>query len=141
MVVLIAANAVATILIFDNLVALKNEIRHVEEKVDSLETETVRESTLSEKKLMEFYKEIDEKSSEMIDRLLTIVGIIGGVVTFFSLLLVFKAPHDIDKRIDKLNSLLDETKSSAEEAKYQAAISAALARDDKYETIQFTQKR
>lgn len=135
-VVLIAVNAVATILIFDNVVSLKNEVRRLEEKVDSIEIETVREATLSEQKLMEFYKEIDEKSNEMIDRLLTIVGIIGGVVTFFSLLLVFKAPHDIDKRIDKLNLLLDETKSSAEEAKYQAAISAALARDDKYQSLQ-----
>ena len=136
LVALIAANVLATILIFDSVVSLRNEVGRLEEKVDSLEVDTVRESTLSEQKLMEFYKEIDEKSSEMIDRLLTMVGIIGGVVTFFSLLLVFKAPHDIDHRIDKLNSLLDETKLSVEEARYQAAISAALAREDKYQSLQ-----
>lgn len=135
-IVLIAVNAVATVLLLDNVIALKNEVRRLEEKVNSFETDAAQESTLSEQKLVEFYQEIDDKSNEMIDRLLTMVGIIGGAVTFFSLLIAFKAPHDIDKRIDKLDSLLDETRMSAEEAKYQAEISAAIARDDKYESIQ-----
>lgn len=49
--------------------------------------------------------------------------------------MAFKAPHDIDKRIDGLNEMLNGVKISSEEAKYQALISAALAKRNTYESI------
>lgn len=134
-VVLIVFNTMLCIFCIDRLKNVNNKIESIDDKIAIIEVDGVREETLSEEKIIQFYKEMNDKTNEAIDRILTLVGIVAGIVTFFSLLLAFKAPHDIDKRIDGLNEVLNDVKVSGEEAKYQALISAALAKRNKYETI------
>lgn len=132
---LISANTLAIVLLIDQIKSMNYEFSNIYEKIEQYEVSVLREETLSEAKIIEFYKEINQKSNESINRILTIVGIVAGVVTFFSLLLAYKAPHDIDKRIDELSDLINKTKLSADEAKYQALISSAMAKPIPYEVI------
>lgn len=134
-VVLIAFNTILGILCIDRLKVMNNKIESMRKEITQIEVAGVREETLSEEKIVEFYQEMNDRTNEAIDRILTMVGIVAGIVTFFSLLLAFKAPHDIDKRIDNLDSMLNEIKIVGEEAKYQAHISGALAKGNKYQTI------
>lgn len=134
-VILIAINTLGGILLLDRIIVIKNDIKSLKNEITTIDFNTVREENISEAKIIEFYEEISEKSSEAIDRILTIVAIVASIVTFFSLLLAFKAPHDINKRIDELKSNLLEAKESSEEAKYQALISSAMAKEDRYAVI------
>lgn len=135
LVVLIALNTLINIMVIDRIKDINYHMKKINEKISIIETSDIREQTLSEEKIVELYKELSDKTDEAINRILTLVGIVAGIVTFFSLLLAYKAPHDIDKRIDDLNTMIGETKIATEEAKYQAMISSAMAKTTRYESI------
>ncbi len=139
-VILIASITVSLIFLYDFCAAIKNDVSGVKDTLFGIQAnqETVERDIVEEN----IYKDIDDKMESAISRLLTIVGITTGVFTFFSLLLAFKAPHDIDKRIDELKvmvndvaKLSEERSKLVEEAKYQALISSAMAKEHSYDRI------
>lgn len=133
--ILIVGNSLAIILLIDDIHRIDSQIKSIKENISTIEVNYTREQTLSETKLLDFYHEIDQESNEAINRVLTIVGVITGIFTLFSLLLAYKAPHDIDKRIQELDNHIIGVKKSADEAKYQALISSAMARTSGYNKI------
>lgn len=139
-VILIASITVSLIFLYDFCAAIKNDVSGVKDTLFGIQAnqETVERDIVEEN----IYKDIDDKMESAISRLLTIVGITTGVFTFFSLLLAFKAPHDIDKRIDELKVMVDDVAKLSEErsklveaAKYQALISSAMAKEHSYDRI------
>lgn len=83
-VVLIAFNAILGILCIDRLKVMNNKIESMKEEIAQIEVAGVREETLSEEKIVQFYQEMNDKTNEAIDRILTMVGIVASIVTFFA---------------------------------------------------------
>lgn len=77
----------------------------------------------------ENYVALSEKADIEMERLVSIVGILATVYTVFGALIVFKAPHEIDKRMSHLDKLNTETNEFAQEARYQAEIIDSVVND------------
>lgn len=98
---------------------IKKEIASI--KTD-IETQSIQNGENSVDSSVSTYIEISDKADAELDRLVSIFGILATAYTLFGALIVFKAPHSIDKRIASLDDCIAEVKHSAEEAKYQSDI-------------------
>lgn len=124
-----------------------NSQMYQKERINSLETKIYelignyqdKSSRDNTSELESLYKDVDSKVDSSITRLLTIVGIVAAFLTFVSFVVAFKAPRDLEKKIDDLKILIEKTQSlyteresQVEEAKYQALISASMAKSSCY---------
>lgn len=91
--------------------------------------ETDQSSSYVDESYAEQYIALSEKADAEMERLVSVVGILATVYTIFGALIVFKAPHEIDQRISKLDKLSAEANDAAEEAKYQAEIIDSVVND------------
>lgn len=91
--------------------------------------ETDQSSSYVDESYAEHYIALSEKADAEMERLVSVVGILATVYTIFGALIVFKAPHEIDQRISKLDKLSAEANDAAEEAKYQAEIIDSVVND------------
>lgn len=82
-IVIIVFNTMLCIFCIDRLKAANDKIDIIDDKIAIIEVDGVREETLSEEKIIQFYREINDKTNEAIDRIITIVGLVAGIVTFF----------------------------------------------------------
>ncbi len=121
-VLILIANLVATVLLYNSYLYQRDLIKGIENKADNSASKDDINSLY-----LDYYRELSAKTDEAINRILTIVAIIAGAVTIFSVLLAFKAPKDIDRRIDEIKNEIYTAKQAAEEAKYQVQITNALA--------------
>lgn len=101
---------------------LKQDIKEIQNRIDIISTTTNNTDQIT---YSQFTLISDNAKAEM-DRLVTTVGVLATVYTIFGALIVFRAPHEIDKRIADLDNWVREAKESAENAKYLAEINEAL---------------
>lgn len=113
----------------------KTENENFKEQLDSMKKQIAGSAIQESDLYIEYYRELSDKTDDAVDRMLTILGISIAIITIFSLILAFRAPKDIDSRMDELNGELIEAKEAAEEAKYQAKIAKALTEDSRNERI------
>lgn len=125
---LLLANIILFFIAYNSITYQNNIINNLQDQVNALSSNPSVANMDST--YIKYYRELSDKTDGAINQILVIISIIGGVVSFFSVLLVFKAPHDIDKRIDELKGELESAKEAAEEAKYQAEIAGAMTEDN-----------
>ncbi len=122
LVLILIANLVFSIILFNLYLYQKDLTMDIQKQLKSPDVTSNNVNLL----YLDFYRELSEKTDAAINRILTIVAIIAGAVTIFSILLAFKAPKDIDKRIDEINNDLKKVDEAAEEAKYQVKIAKTI---------------
>ncbi len=112
---------------FANIIfTMKQEIKSIQSSLDDyMNNLSISNDTV----YYDSYIALSEKAEAEMSRLVSVVGIIAAVYTIFGALIVFKAPHEIDKRIGKLDSIISNTSDSAQEARYQVEIIDAVAND------------
>lgn len=122
---------------FINIVfELKGDIISIESTINSI-SEFGNTASMEGAYISSFSELSDHANAEM-DRLISVVGIIATVYTVFGALIVFKAPHEIDKRITKLNEYMHQANAAAEEAKYQAKVLDVIVRGDDGDLTSFS---
>lgn len=119
-------NVIFTIYNFVDMIETKYKIQEISNSVILTEKPDVYNDGITQDNLLQYYDKIDEKFDVEMDRLLTIVGIFAGTITLFGFLLSFKAPKDIDRRIEEIKELSNSAKDAAENSKYQSDIIEAL---------------
>lgn len=124
LVILIIAFSGAMYFLANNIFTLRREINLINASLSELDSYNLTIS--DESQYYRYYLEISEKADAEMSRLVSAVGIIATVYTIFGALIVFKAPHEIDKRIRKLEDLVSQVEESADEAKYQTEIINAI---------------
>jgi tetratricopeptide (TPR) repeat protein len=122
-IVVICLNVVATIYLIDSTKKLNQELVSIKSTIIN----TTESNTNDE--LIAIYKDIDEKTSISIDRIITIVAIFAGMVTLFGVVLAFRAPHDLEKSIETVKGLAEEAQEAAIDAKYFSEIIEAMIID------------
>ena len=112
------------------IISLKSKVSIINHQYDSIIA--ADENSLdyqNEAKEISYYRELSEKTDVAIDRILTIVGLIAAIVSFFGLLLSFRAPQNIKNQIDDARMIGENAKESADNAKYQLEIFLAISFD------------
>jgi tetratricopeptide (TPR) repeat protein len=122
-IVVICLNIGATIYLVNSSIKLNQQLESIENTI----IDTVKSNTNDE--LIAIYKDIDDKTSSSIDRIIAIVGIFAGMITLFGVILAFRAPNDLEKNIKNVKALAEEAKESAVDAKYFSAILDATTND------------
>lgn len=102
--------------------ALKQEMKTIEDKVDIANSFVYN----TENTEYSHYILLSDNAKAEMDRLVTTVGVLATIYTIFGALIVFRAPHEIDKKISNLDNWVSEAKESGETAKYLAEINEAL---------------
>lgn len=126
-VALICLNFLGLLYSIDTISSLKNDILNLDERIEKIENNNAYLNLEnSDENINNYYRELSSKTDEAIGRILTIVGLLATVTTFFGILLAFKAPKDIEKKIEENKALLSKAEKVSEEAKYQAEIIEAL---------------
>lgn len=125
-VILICINLLGLIFVSDSVLSIKGKLKEINSRIEKIEKSNRKDIIQEDINLNDFYKELTNKTDEAINRILTVVSVIATVVTLFGILLSFKAPHDINKRIDNIDMAVNKAENSAEEAKYQAEILNAI---------------
>ena len=113
--------------IVDSIFLIKKDIKDIQIAMDCIEQNN--SFFYGDDSYMEHYIVLSEKADAEMERLVSVVGILATVYTIFGALVVFKAPHEIDQRINELNRLTLEANKAAEEAKYQAEIIDSVVND------------
>ena len=108
----------------DALSSIKSDISRLDKRIEIVEDKN--SNLYMEEDINNYYRELSDKTDEAIDRILSIVGLLATVTTFFGILLAFKAPRDIEKKMEENKALLEKAEKSAKDAKYQAEILEAL---------------
>lgn len=110
---LICLNFVGVLYLIDTVSSIKSNISSLGKRIERVENTNSHLNDLDEE-MNNYYRELSNKTDEAIDRILTIVGLLAAVVTFFGILLAFKAPRDIEKRIEENKTLLVKAKKQRE---------------------------
>lgn len=131
---LTALLTILSVLLIVGLVFLANHVIVLQKEINSIKsllsnTRAHEATSIHEDNYYSSYIKLSEKADQEMERLVSTVGILATVYTIFGALIVFKAPHEIDKRIEKIDSLISDVKDSAIEATYQAAIIEAVVND------------
>lgn len=100
--------------------ALKNDI--TTDKLDS----TILE---------EYYVLLDQKADVAIDKVVAIVSVLMTVVTLFGGLIAFKAPNDINKKIQELSDIIESIKRRDNETEISVKILEASTKKTTQEKI------
>ena len=111
----------------NSIFLIKNDINNIHDIIENMDTD--KSSLYVDENYAEHYIALSEKADAEMERLVSVVGILATVYTILGALIVFKAPHEIDQRISKLDELSAEAKEAAEEAKYQAEIVDSVVND------------
>lgn len=127
-VALICLNFFGLLYLIDTVSSIKSNTINLNKRIEKVENDNSYFND-SEEEINNYYRELSNKTDEAIDRILTIVGLLAAVVTFFGILLAFKAPKDLEKKIDENKALLVRAEKAAEDAKYQTEIIEALSVD------------
>lgn len=109
----------------NRLSALSENIDQVSSQITSSESDD--RSNDYENRYTEMYTSLSDRADEAINQVLEVVSLLAGLITLLGVLLAFKAPSDLEKKIDDVKAMTIETRKSMEEARYQAAIVDALA--------------
>jgi tetratricopeptide (TPR) repeat protein len=123
---------IAAILIIANIffsVCLLITLENQNYVIKDINNQLKNPPTSSDSIYIKYYKELSDKTDDAISRILTAVGIIAGVIGLFTVFMAFRAPHDIDNRIEELKDELKSAQEAAEESKYQAKIASALTEE------------
>lgn len=114
-----------------SLFFLAKDISEVKKDIINIEVElsninNICTSDSEDEMFYERYLALSEKADIEMDKLVTTVGLLATVYTIFGALIVFRAPSEIDKKINNLQEIVSDAKFSAEEAEYQAEIVNAV---------------
>lgn len=127
LIVIICFNSLGLIYCIDSVKYIGYEMSRLSQRVDTIENSISRVHVENiDERINSYYRELSNKTDESINRILTIVGILAAIVTFFGILLAFKAPRDIEKRMDELNALIIKSEEASRSAKYQAEVIEAI---------------
>ena len=99
-----------------------NKIKALESSVEKSLTTPV---SVDEKEIS-YYRELSNKTDAAIERIIVIVGLFTGLLSLVGLLLAFKVPLGIEKKIEKVEKTVNDIKNTAKEVKFQSAISAQI---------------
>jgi tetratricopeptide (TPR) repeat protein len=107
-------------------------IKNIEAQMSTAHTELIlqmkADSILTEgDSKVEYYRELSDKSDSAISFILTVVALSVTLTTIFGGFIAFRAPTEIEKKIERLEELEKETQKSIREAKYYTDISRAFA--------------
>lgn len=109
------------------ILGVKSTISDINTRIDKIETTVVSNSVvISDDSMVSYYRELSDKTDSAIDRILTIVGLIAAIVSFFGLLLTFRAPQDITDQINQVREVGEKANVAAENAQYQLAIFVSI---------------
>ncbi len=123
--VCLIAVMIAFMCFFSSLVfSIKHELSLLQNDTSNIHIES--SSQANSETYINHYVELSQKADAEMERMVSVVGILATVYTIFGALIVFKAPHEIDKRIGKLDKLITESNEAAQEAKYQSEIIDAV---------------
>lgn len=136
-------NTFIIILLIANTVAITGIWIRIETITDQLSSrisiiEAAQDSNPSlghSNEYLDYYRDINAKMDQSIDRIIEIVGIATAVVSLFGILLAFRAPNDIERELEKLHGETGSASESANEARYQALISMAENESQTHERI------
>lgn len=147
--ILFAISVIISVFALCGYISQQTENDKLQAQIDILKSEQLKEGfpQAEEHLYIEYYRELNDKTDDAISGMLTIVGIIAGIIMVFATLIAFKAPRDIEKRIDELkdetanaNKAAKKAKEATEDAKYQTSINNALSCKDIIEqTVQLTE--
>lgn len=99
------------------LVHMRTTVEELKDKVTFIQIEG--ENNISNEKIVfEYINEIDDKADAAIDKVVAIVSILFTVVTLFGGLVAFKAPKDIDNRLDKIDREIRRSKEATKKSRY-----------------------
>ncbi|MCL2638900.1 MAG: tetratricopeptide repeat protein [Oscillospiraceae bacterium] len=76
--------------------------------------------------MVQYYRELSDKTDNAISMILMIVGIFATLIVAFSVMLAFKTPKDIDEKLEEAKKAAENAKNEAKNAKYHAEILDAL---------------
>lgn len=99
---------------YDDVSALHKEIIALNEDMTS--------DKLDGTILEEYYVSLDQKADVAIDKVVAIVSVLMTVVTLFGGLIAFKAPNDINKKIQELSNMIESIKSRDNETEISVKI-------------------
>ena len=122
LVLLIVVFALIMCLFAGKICEIQKELTSLETQVSSIE---VNNNDNQSSDYINEYIEITNKADAEMDRLVSVVGILATAYTIFGALIVFRAPHEIDKRITSLNQCLEAANNAAEDAQYQSKLTEA----------------
>jgi len=83
-------------------------------------------SSANEILIVQYYQELSDKTDAAINKILIVVGTFASIITIFGVVLAFRAPKEIESKMNELNSKMKEAIDAADNAKYQAEILDAL---------------
>ena len=113
-----------------------NSYEELKERIEIIEGQNPSLTTITnEDKLVEYINIIDSKSDAAIDKVVAIVSVLFTVVTLFGGLVAFKAPKDIDSRLNELNEEIQKAKTTIEESRYLIRVRESLQESTTNEKI------
>jgi hypothetical protein len=84
------------------------------------------EINIPDKVLVEYYKELSDKTDNAISIILSFVGVAVTFFTIFGGIIAFRTPNEINKKMSELEEIQKESQNRIREARYYAEISNAL---------------
>lgn len=108
------------------IIKLDSSIQNVNIRVDKIEKVISNPITNTDSSIIDYYRELSDKTDAAIDRILAIVGLLATIVTFFGLLLTFKAPNDVTDRLNEVSKIGECAAESARTVQYQLDIFVAI---------------
>lgn len=122
--IIVAANAICTAVLWTNLKALEGQMNTRVGLVEA-ELDSPNGSVAQSSEFIDYYRDINAKMDQSIDRIITVVEITVTTILVFGFLLAYRAPRDVERELDRLRSETENAKESASEARYQALIGMA----------------
>ena len=126
-VILILFLLIGFIFTIDSLFSIKQELNELQTTTEILKQQVVSSDLITvENEIIQYYRELSDKTDSAISRIIPIVGILVAFVSLFSALLAFKAPRDIENYLSELKRLINKSEESTLNAIYQTKIYNAL---------------
>ena len=133
--VVILVSLICGVISLSNIQSIKTTINNINSRIDKTEAAISYNQTLSPDNIMlDYYRELSDKTDTAINRVLTIVGLIAGIVSFFSILLSFRAPQNLAKQINDVRKVGEKACDAAEYAQYRLEIFTAVSLDSNNNT-------
>lgn len=111
---------IVVLLLAVNLVQLF-QLNKWKDKIEKIECSTItseidmQNSSNASIDLSHFYDALDEKADAAINKVVAVVGILTTVITLFGGLIVFKAPNDVEEKLNKIENEFEEKFKKIEE--------------------------
>ncbi|MBQ9516943.1 MAG: tetratricopeptide repeat protein [Eubacterium sp.] len=142
MIFIVTLSVVSIIVSIISLVGYMNyavEVKQIRKELNSFIDSVEDPKTITDE-YIEFCESVSNRTDSAINEIITIVGIFASIITLLGVLITFNAPKDIEKDIDEIRNILEETKNLADEQKYNLEVSDASREKTIYHRIKALSK-